>query len=96
MRLSSFEVETIKSVILDSIKNAKITLFGSRADDSKRGGDIDLLIESNSEVSLEQKIKILAKLELRGIERKVDLIVKTPSAKEESIFKIAKSEGIEL
>ena len=44
MRLSQEEIDTIKSSVLMIDENAEIYLFGSRTDDSKRGGDIDVLI----------------------------------------------------
>jgi len=40
------EVETIKSTVTGEDPEARVYLFGSRADDNARGGDIDLLIES--------------------------------------------------
>jgi len=46
MRLTESEVEAIKSTVYALDAGAKIHLFGSRADDAKRGGDIDLLIIS--------------------------------------------------
>jgi predicted nucleotidyltransferase len=47
MRLTKNEVETFKNKLNTLSKEAKIYLFGSRTDDSKRGGDIDLLVVSS-------------------------------------------------
>ena len=44
MRLKKGEIEAISESIKDLDRDAKIYLFGSRIDDSRRGGDIDLLI----------------------------------------------------
>lgn len=60
---------------------AKVWLFGSRVDDSKRGGDIDLLVCPDETLGLSLlagKIRLLNKLEAQIGERKVDVIVKTP------------------
>lgn len=46
MRLSKEEIENIKESVKSIDDKAKIILFGSRKDDSKKGGDIDLLIIS--------------------------------------------------
>ncbi len=46
MRLSPEEIETIKSSVMQLDNLATIYLFGSRVDDAKKGGDIDLLILS--------------------------------------------------
>lgn len=58
-----------------------IWLFGSRVDDTKRGGDIDLYIETqeNDIRKLhDQKIKFLANLEKKIGEQKIDVVIKTP------------------
>jgi predicted nucleotidyltransferase len=47
MRITEQERQAIISVILRFDENAEIHLFGSRLDDSKRGGDIDILIKSD-------------------------------------------------
>ena len=47
MRLSSKEIETMKKSVKSISKEAEVYLFGSRVDDKKRGGDIDILIVSN-------------------------------------------------
>jgi predicted nucleotidyltransferase len=96
MRLTNTEVNIIKQVILYHIKDAKIILFGSRVYDNKKGGDIDLLIQTKQNIGLKEEIKILAELEINGIERKVDLVLQTPFKKEQNIFKMAISEGVIL
>jgi len=76
MRLTNKEINTIKGSVLALDASAHVYLFGSRVDDAKRGGDIDLLIESNS----------LTKQDLRKIrwqffdifgEQKMDLVLDT-------------------
>lgn len=96
MRLKQNEINIIKSNILKYIHDAKIILFGSRVYDNKKGGDIDIFVETKQKVSLKQQIKILADLEINGIHRKVDMILKTPTTKEQSIFKTIYQEGIVL
>jgi len=69
----------IKSIIQSFDPNAEVYLFGSRTDDKKMGGDIDLLIHS-SIIDLGMKIQILQKMyDLIG-EQKIDLII-TPDLK---------------
>jgi len=75
MRLD--EREIIKKVIKQKLGDVKIYLFGSRADDKRRGGDIDIYIDKK--LSLSEKLDILAEFTLNGIERKVDLISKGSS-----------------
>jgi len=48
MRLSQQEINVLKDSLYKLSKEAKLYLFGSRVDDSKRGGDIDLLVVSNT------------------------------------------------
>lgn len=96
MRLKQNEINIIKSNILKYIYDAKIILFGSRVYDDKKGGDIDIFVETKQQVDLKQQIKILADLEINGIVRKVDILLKTPTTKEQQIFKTIYQEGIVL
>lgn len=96
MRLKQNEVNIIKSNILKYIYDAKIILFGSRVYDDKKGGDIDIFVETKQEVDLKQQIKILTGFEINGINRKVDMILKTPTTKKQAIFKTIYQEGIVL
>jgi predicted nucleotidyltransferase len=96
LRVSKSEIEIIKTSILKTLPNSKIYLFGSRVDDNKRGGDIDIFVEADRDSSLKERIDILTDIEVNGVERKVDLIIKSPNSKEQNIFITAKKEGILL
>lgn len=48
MRLSRIERDVIVREARESFgPDARVKLFGSRTDDSRRGGDIDLLVQSD-------------------------------------------------
>lgn len=71
-------------------------LFGSRVYDKKKGGDIDLYLESEQIINMQTQIKFLTAIYKDVTQRKVDLLVKTPSSKNLPIYKTAKKEGILL
>ncbi|MDC7221295.1 MAG: nucleotidyltransferase domain-containing protein [Spirochaetales bacterium] len=97
MRLSEEERNIIKSTLYQSLgKNMDIYLFGSRVDDSRKGGDIDLFVKAGKLISLKDKLKVLTLLEMRGIERKVDLIIENPQNVNSPVVKEAMSKGILL
>ena len=55
--------------------NAAVYLFGSRVDDSKKGGDIDLFIRTaNKDGLFEKKIRFLARLKRQIGEQKIDVV----------------------
>ncbi len=41
MRLTSYQVTMIKKAFSETFGKGKVYIFGSRTDDTKRGGDID-------------------------------------------------------
>ena len=91
VRLTEKEIKIIKETAKKYFGNdVKVYIFGSRADLDKRGGDIDIYIETNKRSSVELEISFLAELELKGIERRVDLVVKDPYKKEKNIYREAK------
>ena len=47
MRLTEDQIKCLKSSLKHIASDAKLYLFGSRVDDTKKGGDIDLLIISD-------------------------------------------------
>ncbi len=76
--------------------NIKLYLFGSRVDDSKKGGDIDLLIETNEKTGIEKEISFLRAIYKNITSRKIDLLVKTPYREDKPIYHTAIDEGIRL
>jgi len=74
MRLKDFEIKAIKDAVYSLDKNSKIYLFGSRVDDSKRGGDIDLIIISKKLTSGD-KYKIYSGITKVIDEQKIDIII---------------------
>jgi predicted nucleotidyltransferase len=90
MRLSTEQAGIIKSIIAREISpDAKIWLFGSRIDDNRRGGDIDLYVET-------QRPDLMDELRCKiGIEEAIDLIV-ARQEDQRPIAQIAKTEGQRL
>lgn len=93
MRLKNKEIESIKNTVLSFDNKARIYLFGSRTDDTKKGGDIDLLVFSDK-LSFGEKIKIKAGLLNRLGERKIDLIIARDDSK--PFIRIALEKGVLL
>ena len=75
MRLSKYYVNSIKTVFESVFKEGEIYLFGSRVDDSRKGGDIDLYIEVQDKSKLfEKKIKFLSLLKQKIENQKIDVV----------------------
>ena len=74
MRISEIEKTTIVNAILEKDKNAQIFLFGSRTDDFKKGGDIDILVQSD-EIGLLEIVQIKSTIFKNIPEQKIDLLV---------------------
>ncbi|AEF19522.1 MULTISPECIES: nucleotidyltransferase domain-containing protein [unclassified Hydrogenobaculum] len=95
IRLKDEEIEIIKEVAIEIFgEDAKVYIFGSRVDLTKKGGDIDIFIETQKEVSLNQEIEFLAKLEIKGVERSVDVLIKAKNRDNKPIFEEAKRTGV--
>lgn len=82
MRLLKKEIELIKKNVYSIFGNSVIYLFGSRVDDTKKGGDIDLYIIPDKKDNLfQKKIKIKFMLE-DTLYKPVDIIVAKDKNKE--------------
>ncbi|NOQ65140.1 MAG: nucleotidyltransferase domain-containing protein [Methyloprofundus sp.] len=97
MRLNNSE----KNKIIEYAKfhfgtHIKLYLFGSRVDDTKKGGDIDLYLETETVIDLQTQLNFLTAIYKNITQRKVDLIINMPNSKPLAIYKTAKQEGILL
>ena len=99
MRLTEAQRKSIKSAVTGVIgEESRVWLFGSRVDDAKRGGDIDLLIETDRVVS--SRISALCRIEgalaKRLGNRRIDVLLKDAQTAEAPIFHAARKTGILL
>lgn len=90
MRLTEKERELIKKAFLETFK------VGSRVDDTKRGGDIDLYLcpteQYENEKELKRKFQLLLE-EYLG-EQKIDIFIAKDSSR--LIEQVAIRDGVEL
>ena len=93
MRLTSKEIEAIVQTFKEIFKEGEIYLFGSRVDDSKKGGDIDLFIISNN-ATVAKKIDFLVLLKQRIGEQKIDVVISKD--KNRAIEQEALKNGVKL
>lgn len=79
MRITETEVKHIKTLAKSVFgHNAKVYLFGSRVDDNKRGGDIDLFIECEDKYNSIKNISMFSvNLEDKIGEQKIDIVLKS-------------------
>ncbi|MEA2110469.1 MAG: nucleotidyltransferase domain-containing protein [Campylobacterota bacterium] len=96
IRLKSTDITSIKNVAQKIYGDALVWIFGSRADSSKKGGDIDIFIKSNHNQGLKDKLKFIGALQRLIGDRKIDLIVQTPNSRPRAIFKTAIDTGVRL
>jgi predicted nucleotidyltransferase len=74
MRLTDRERSAILSAVHIYDAQAQVFLFGSRVDDVKKGGDIDLLVRSSS-IGLAEKRRIRRAICDAVGEQKIDILV---------------------
>ncbi len=96
MRLTTIEQQAIHDAALRHF-GVRPRLFGSRVDDSKRGGDIDLYIEAAvpPEVGAMARIRMVADIWGQIGERKIDVVVNS-GGPNLPIYDVAKRDGVWL
>ena len=99
IRLTDSEVLAIsKAFRLCFLPDDHLWLFGSRTNLNKRGGDIDLYIETNTTDPTKvnsSKFRFLSELENALGEQKIDVVIKAGNF-ELPIYNVVKEEGIQL
>ncbi len=93
MRLKDEEKQVILQAIHSVDPHAKVYLFGSRVDDSGKGGDIDLLVFSRK-MTYGDKLVVKKNIFSTLDEQRIDLIVTNDGG--EPFVQMVLEQGIEL
>ena len=93
MRLSDWERNAIVSAVHGFDAQAQVFLFGSRVDDAKKGGDIDLLVRSDSIGPAERRQIRRSICDVIG-EQKIDILVAADLA--DPLARVAQRTGVLL
>ena len=97
MRISHHARDCIRQATLEVAgPQARAMLFGSRTDDQKRGGDIDLLIELPEPVqdSLALSVRLAARIQRQIGLRKIDVLVADPTTAESPLLRQARHDAV--
>lgn len=92
MRLSNQTRDTIRETVLEIFgPDCTVFLFGSRVDDATRGGDIDLLVKSEKPIqdSRRKALQLVARLQIRLGDQRIDVLVVDPEIKQQPIHREA-------
>ncbi|RYU56645.1 nucleotidyltransferase domain-containing protein [Methylolobus aquaticus] len=99
MRLTPEQIETIRRTTWEIFgAEARVRLFGSRLDDSARGGDIDLLVEPGLPIAEPERkrLELVARLQLRMGDQPIDVLIAGPQVQPGDIYDLAQRQGVLL
>jgi len=99
MRLTQQQRETIVAAIQSECgADAEVRVFGSRVNDTARGGDIDLLVELKKTVDNRAALssRLAAILQIALGDQRIDVLVIDPNTQLQPIHETALSQGIKL
>jgi predicted nucleotidyltransferase len=99
MRLTPRQAQAIKrEAAAEFGTDARVILFGSRADDRLRGGDIDLMVALDHPVEhpAVQASRFCARLQLALGEQRIDVLLDAPNLPRQSVHDAAWQQGIPL
>jgi predicted nucleotidyltransferase len=100
MRLSEHEILAIKQTFLKYFDDKdELWLFGSRIDDQKKGGDIDLYVytkEPDIAKAFNAKISFLVDVKLLIGDQKIDMVIHAKAMQDAPIYQEARKTGVKL
>ena len=99
MRLTPKQQRIIRETAAEVFgSGAMISVFGSRLDDSARGGDLDLLVRSEQPIQDRQRktLQFVAKLQIRLGDQPIDVLVLDPQTDRKPIHEQAIRTGERL
>lgn len=95
MRINPTELNALRSIIAALDPAGRLYLYGSRTDDKRKGGDIDLYLEASRPIDLKTRLSAEYRLQL-ACDTRVDLLIKNPEQAEQTIHQIAVERGVLL
>lgn len=99
MRLTTFQQNVIKQVAIQHFGGkASVRLFGSRVDDTLKGGDIDLLLQLSDKTTFlaEKVLRFNTLLQKKLGTQKIDIITLEPNQTPNAVQQQALKNGIML
>ena len=100
MRITEFEKSVIIRVTKTLFSDFELFLFGSRVDDTKKGGDIDIYIKLRKKLNIDKLIEkettFLTELQKEIGFQKIDLVINNNDENNKIIYQMAESTGIKL
>lgn len=99
MRLKPVQIARIRDIVHELAgSQAEVRVFGSRLDDSARGGDVDIFVYVPYPVDEPALLtaRIAGRLSRALDDRKVDVVLAAPNLKVLPIHEAARREGVPL
>ncbi len=93
IRLSPREIDVIRTTACRVIgDDARVRLFGSRAREDEKGGDIDLLVETNQALPnrVASACRLASELQIQLGDQRIDVIIVDASTQEMPIHQVAR------
>jgi predicted nucleotidyltransferase len=96
MRLTRYQIMTILDTTHDIMgHDARVIVFGSRLDDQRRGGDLDLVVETATRPALLQCAELKLRLE-NTLQMPVDIVARARNDEPSAFQRLAMACGTEL
>ncbi|NWG29894.1 MAG: nucleotidyltransferase domain-containing protein [Rhodocyclaceae bacterium] len=99
MRLTAQQIANIRAIVAELAgDDAIVRLFGSRLDDTAKGGDVDLLVEVPHAVEAPAPLaaRIAGRVSRALDGRKVDVVLAAPNLLSLPIHEAARRQGVAL
>ncbi len=96
MRLTPAQINTIKSTATAVLgEGVQVWLYGSRLDDERRGGDVDLLVESERKTTVMDRARFKYQVE-NDLQLPVDVLMVQTGQKASPFETIARAKAVSL
>jgi hypothetical protein len=93
MRLTPIQIQTVQRCVEATLgADARVRVFGSRLDDTRRGGDLDLLIDLPSPPALLSRARLKQLLESQ-LDLPVDLVIAVHGSTPSAFVRLAMAKG---